>query len=402
MRIRDKQLNSKSLSGLFAIGASVAFLSAPVQADTYSNGSWTSGDGETEITTTIDPSYTVTIPSTITLPQSDSYTNETANVYVSAGSTIAKNQIINVNLSADQTFAVEHTGAASDQVPFKVKINAGTGIASTPVAVNVLSVNADDAHDLTSSANLNVGFDTGSAPDFKYAGNYYGSINFDVSTSALVTAEEPVVGGTVNLNSNTMNVVKKVSNAGKNYYLVIEAGQGTQAQYNNGANYGSYNSSALKTAIDAQATSVVTSNTGTQNVVAPEGYKIHSTVLRGSDNGSAGSILNWASADFQNAFCSIPLDSGVTAGASDTVAYAFVPSFADLQGASAGTSFTFSGQINVLASDVTNVAKTDVNTWLRSPGHSNVGAAALTSTGTLTGIHVSYNQAARMAFWISK
>jgi len=135
-------------------------------------------DYTTDVTTTIEPSYEVTIPESLTLPHSATYTGAENNVAIQAGTQIPKGYAISVGIAAGQTFSAAYD--ESTTVPYKVKINTNPGIANTTGgAVSVLTANADVAHDTGATATMKVGFD--STPTFKYAGTYSDSVQFEVS-----------------------------------------------------------------------------------------------------------------------------------------------------------------------------------------------------------------------------
>ncbi|MDR3190571.1 MAG: hypothetical protein LBT80_05120 [Lactobacillaceae bacterium] len=159
-----------------------------VAADTYTfsdgSGTW-SGDGATEVSTTIASTYEVTIPETLTLPQTATFTEEEDNVTVTSGAQIPADQSILVKLTGggagDQTFTAEYEGATDDDINYLVKLNSDAPIANTSSdATNqVIKVTASQAHDSGATGAINVGFSD--TPDFKYSGKYSQNVAFTVS-----------------------------------------------------------------------------------------------------------------------------------------------------------------------------------------------------------------------------
>lgn len=166
--------------------AAVATLVSPssiAMADTYSDGSWTSGSGDMNAQYAVKASYTVEIPASITLPASGYSTLDDGNVKIHAGAQIPTATSIKVSLSANQHFAA-YLGTQqshNDAVDFMVKMDNQNPLAETTDAVVVLVANAETAHDTGATTNLNVGL----APDqqSKYAGSYVGHVQFTVGTS---------------------------------------------------------------------------------------------------------------------------------------------------------------------------------------------------------------------------
>lgn len=128
----------KTFSGLALAGA---LLATPVLADTYTNGSWGTGeDGKTEVAYTVAPTYTVVIPSSLTL-STDTYTGATNNVFIKSDSRIVPTEKVTVSLPVQDFIAKDSTNAST--IPFTVRYTTKLGaVAGTATAVTSISGSA--------------------------------------------------------------------------------------------------------------------------------------------------------------------------------------------------------------------------------------------------------------------
>jgi len=383
-------MNMKKIITLMALSCLLA-PGATILADTYDTGSWTSGDGNTEVSMTIDSSYTVTIPESLTLPHSMGYTGADNNVNVVSGATIPKNEAISVTLAAGKTFTAAYAGDSSATVPYKVKINEQGGIANTTDgAVNVLIVDSTTAHDAGAAATMKVGFDE--APNYKYSGTYSDSIQFNVTCEELPT---PTPETTINIGGEPFKFVKQEN--GK--YLVVQAGSVGNSNYNSGTGefdvyyYTPYSESLVKGSIDSWFNNKFTSytNAGDADTITLDGYTIYKTTLNGATSATMGSDSNDENVIFQNGYLSVP--NGGT-GTNAISAYAFAVSKADVN-----------GQMATFGEDSTQESIRVANgsaTWGRSPGADKHTAFGMHTDGMLYGFGVQSNIKVKAAFWISK
>jgi hypothetical protein len=355
--------------------------SSTILADTYDTGSWTSGDGTTEVSAAIEPSYEVTIPETLTLPHSASYTDATNNVAIQAGAQIPKGHVISVSLASGQTFSATYADE-STTVPYKVKINTNDGIANTTGgAVSVLTANADVAHDTGATATMKVGFD--SAPNFKYAGTYTDSVQFEVRAGLPI----PAPGTQIMIGGEAFNYVKAESGR----YLVVQAGNAGTVQYNSSPAYVPYENSIIKGQVDSWFNNKFTSysNDANDSMITVDGYTIYKTTLNGATSNNVGDSTNWENETFQNGYLSKPYNGSETDAIS---AYAFVISKADLNAQTAGGGTT---PESIRAANGSYI-------WTRSPGSEANKAAGVDSSGNIVSGDVnSYGITVKAAFWVS-
>ena len=142
-----------------------AALATATATTAFADTSITPSDGKMNVTYTVAPSYTVTIPASVTL-------GEKATVSAS-GVKINKNQNLIVKLTgtseSDNTFKVKANGA---ELTYTVK----KGNADIAVGGEVLKVNTDTtANDLSAELSF-VARDSAT-----YAGTYTGTVTFTVS-----------------------------------------------------------------------------------------------------------------------------------------------------------------------------------------------------------------------------
>ena len=124
--------------------------------------------GETEISFNVDPTYTVTIPATVSL--GNEITVSAENVRVNKGSQVV--------VSMEDVNGNAFTMTSTEGYTFVYSVTAnGTAVSS---GANVLTVNPDTAHE----GNVTLKFEKpGQAI---YAGNYSGQVTFTVAVQAAV------------------------------------------------------------------------------------------------------------------------------------------------------------------------------------------------------------------------
>ena len=151
----------KKLLTLLLTAALATAAATTAFADTIVNPT----DGKMYVTYTVNPSYTVTIPASVTLGQS---------AIVSAS---------DVKINKNQNLIVKLTGTSESDDTFKVKANGAEltytvkkGNADIAVGGEVLKVNTDTtANDLSAELSF-VAHDSAT-----YAGTYTGTVTFTVS-----------------------------------------------------------------------------------------------------------------------------------------------------------------------------------------------------------------------------
>ena len=125
----------------------------------------TPANGQMKVTYTVNPSYTVTIPASVTLGQTA--------IVSASGVKINKNQNLIVKLTgtseSDDTFKVKANGA---ELTYTVK----KGNADIAVGGEVLKVNTD-----TTANDLSAELSFVAPKSATYAGDYIGTVTFTVS-----------------------------------------------------------------------------------------------------------------------------------------------------------------------------------------------------------------------------
>ena len=117
------------------------------------------------VTYTVDPTYTVTIPETVTIGA-----DGTEKTVSAEGVVVEKGQYVSVTLAENNNFTVKTTEGA--ELPYTVTAN-GEGVAA---GGEILAVNPTDGK--TGTANITFDIDES---DIKYAGTYTGSATFTIA-----------------------------------------------------------------------------------------------------------------------------------------------------------------------------------------------------------------------------
>ncbi|MDR3190482.1 MAG: hypothetical protein LBT80_04665 [Lactobacillaceae bacterium] len=406
---------SKILVGVLSLATLGQVLQAtPILADTWTgngtSGTWGDGDGKTQVSTTISSSYTVTIPASLTLPQSNTYTDESNNVNVVQGAHIPANETIHVNLSGGQTFAATHT---SDTVAFKVKLADDTKLSSTTEAYEVLSATASQAHDTGAATDVNVGFDAD--PDYKFAGIYTGHIQFDVSSQHPVSPVVKNEDGTLQFANHRWRIIvdgdtdaNQAGNTRAGDYLAIREDELTNAElglagdptaigqtaFNNDAYYFSatgvngYTGSIVKAKIDAYAQTLINTPSLTAGIlpVSLNDMSYDDFATDADRIGFSGSGYNAWTAEFA------PKDTrGVTTLGG--IKQAFALSYGDIH-TSVGDWAEASMNQNLCFLE-------DEPYWLRSPGEKDNFATYENVNFYNRNAFLSDTMAIRPAFWLT-
>ena len=142
-----KKIITLALVSAMALSVSATVFAANITPET---SSWI----DTEVTYKVDPTYTITIPDTVTLGTSADVS--ASNVVIAKGSKVV----------------VKLTGTSGTNNAFTVK----NGTKNVNVGDTVLTVNPESA--TTGSATLN--FNAPDANSIKYSGTYSGTVTFTV------------------------------------------------------------------------------------------------------------------------------------------------------------------------------------------------------------------------------
>ncbi len=164
----------KKLWSIVVAIAMVGALTVPVFADTTVQENTVPPTGDTQLTFSVDPTYTVTIPATVTLDKDESEGVKyigTGTVSADAGLRLEEGKRIEVTLTTCD-YLLDTAATATYQLPYTVM--AGTTPienATTPVAT------------FTTEANANVQSSvlTFTAGDPTYAGEYSDTVTFTIA-----------------------------------------------------------------------------------------------------------------------------------------------------------------------------------------------------------------------------
>lgn len=173
-------MNKKQLISLAGLALGVTLLATPAFADTNTVAGWgASEDGKTDVTVTVAPNYTVTIPASFTFTATGEQ-GAADNIKIAYTSQVNTDGVVKVNLAAGNTFKATKNGS---EVPFTISYGTSkTPYTSTSAAQEILSKTGTDiaaaTADLTTSVYVNVASLTG--PTTTLAGTHTGTVNFSV------------------------------------------------------------------------------------------------------------------------------------------------------------------------------------------------------------------------------
>ncbi|MCD7762994.1 MAG: hypothetical protein LUI14_07310 [Lachnospiraceae bacterium] len=163
-------INKKTIGLLAALTLS---LSATAFADTDVTQSSASQTGETAISYSVDPAYTVTIPASVTI--GGSATVSASDVVVAEGYQV--NVKITATSGTDNAFTVaSNGGSGSDTLEYTVK----NGDKEYALNDTVLSVDPADG----TSGSVSLAFALADGQTALYSGTYSGTMTFTVSVDA--------------------------------------------------------------------------------------------------------------------------------------------------------------------------------------------------------------------------
>lgn len=170
-------MNKKQLISLAGLALGVTLLATPAFADTNTAAGWGSDDGKTDVTVTVAPTYTITIPA--------SFSFTTANVEQNANVAISKDSQLNANgslaVSLTSTLAATKAyGANTSTIPFtlaygtsKTSYTSGSQTILTKTGAEIGAATAD----LTEAVYVNVP----SLASATIAGAHAGTVDFSVT-----------------------------------------------------------------------------------------------------------------------------------------------------------------------------------------------------------------------------
>lgn len=155
-----KKIITLALVSAMALSVSATVFATDITPET---SSWI----DTEVTYNVDPTYTVTIPDTVTLGTSADVS--ASNVVVAKGSKVVVK--LTGTSGTNNAFTVKNT--EGEELAYTVK----NGTKNVNVGDTVLTVNPESA--TTGSATLD--FNAPDANSIKYSGTYSGTVTFTVS-----------------------------------------------------------------------------------------------------------------------------------------------------------------------------------------------------------------------------
>ena len=151
----------KKLFALLLAITMMATLSVTVFAADYD----TAGDKGMNVTYSVNPGYTVTIPETVTIGA-----DGTEKTVSTEGVVVEKGQYVSVTLAADNNFTVKTTEGA--ELPYTVTAN-GEAVAA---GGEILAVNPKDGKTGTATVTFDI-----DETKIQYAGTYTGTATFTVA-----------------------------------------------------------------------------------------------------------------------------------------------------------------------------------------------------------------------------
>ena len=154
-----KKIITLALVSAMALSVSATVFAANITPETSSGI-------DTEVTYKVDPTYTITIPDTVTLGTSADVS--ASNVVIAKGSKVVVK--LTGTSGTNNAFTVKNTEGA--ELAYTVK----NGTKNVNVGDTVLTVNPESA--TTGSATLN--FNAPDANSIKYSGTYSGTVTFTV------------------------------------------------------------------------------------------------------------------------------------------------------------------------------------------------------------------------------
>ncbi|GAX47881.1 hypothetical protein RsY01_1485 [Lactococcus reticulitermitis] len=170
-------MNKKQLTSLAGLALGVTLLVTPAFADTYTNGSWGgSEDGKTDVTVTVAPTYTITIPASFSFTAANAEQN--ANVAISKDSQLNANGSLEVKMTSTLA-AIKTYSANTSTIPFTLAYGASktpytsgntTILTKTGAEIGVATT------DLTETVYVNVP----SLASATIAGEHAGTVDFSV------------------------------------------------------------------------------------------------------------------------------------------------------------------------------------------------------------------------------
>lgn len=115
----------------------VTLLSTPAFADTITPAGWATNNGKTDVTVTVGPSYTITIPASFGFSAATVNTPQTANVSISKDSQLNTDGSLAVSLTSTLEATKAYSGNTS-RIPFTLAYGPASGqTAYTSASSNV-------------------------------------------------------------------------------------------------------------------------------------------------------------------------------------------------------------------------------------------------------------------------
>lgn len=178
-------MNKKQLISLAGLALGVTLLATPTFADTNTAAGWgASEDGKTDVTVTVAPNYTITIPASFSFTAANVNTVQNEKVSISKDSQLNENGSLAVSMTS--TLAATKTyGLNTSTIPFTLAYGTSgsqTNYASGSVAILTKTgaeIGAASA-DLEETVSVNVPTLTGAT----IAGAHAGTVDFSVAYTA--------------------------------------------------------------------------------------------------------------------------------------------------------------------------------------------------------------------------
>lgn len=169
-----KKIITSVLAVTFALSATVTAFAADTTITAGTGGNPTPDSGTTFVKFDVAPTYTVTIPETVTLAQkvaadgTITYENDLT-ITADAGVRLLENNKIKVTMDSD--FYLKTAASATYQLPYTVKVGDSTGAITSGAVVALFETKTTEQTSVLHFA----------AGNPEYAGNYSDTVTFNIS-----------------------------------------------------------------------------------------------------------------------------------------------------------------------------------------------------------------------------
>lgn len=180
-------MKQKYFINLAGLVLGVSLLATPVLADTYTTGSWGNGeDGATDVTVTVPPTYSVTIPASFSFSAIGEEGTST-DIAISKNSQLNTDAVVSVKLVNSNTLQATklyNNGANTSVIPFTVLYGDSKTTYTSGTETTILSATGAEIGAATSDLTTGVYVDVTSFAPATTAGTHTGTVNFSVSYAA--------------------------------------------------------------------------------------------------------------------------------------------------------------------------------------------------------------------------